>query len=112
MGERLIKAAFARLDATALGIAVGALFAVLLWLATAILLLKGAPPGEPVGPHLGLLAHFLPYYTVSWGGSIIGLVEAFVIGFVVGGALATAWNLAHHIWLMLIVRAAPEGQAW
>lgn len=109
-GERLVKAAFARLDVTALAIAVGALCAAALWLATAFLLLKGAAPGVHIGPHLGLLANFLPYYSVSWSGSVVGAVETFVVGFVIGALLAMAWNMVHHIWLMLIVRRTYAGQ--
>jgi hypothetical protein len=108
--EQLVKAAFARLDLVALGTAVGSLVAVLLWLATAYLLVKGAPPGQHVGPHLSLLANFLPGYSVSWGGSLIGLVEGFAIGFAIGAVLAASWNLTHHIWLMLIVRRTDAGQ--
>lgn len=108
--ERLVKAAFARLDVSALALALGALAGGSLWLATAYLLFKGAPPGGHVGPHLGLLANFLPYYSVSWTGSIVGAVEAFAIGFAIGALLAMAWNLVHHIWLMLIVRRTYAAQ--
>lgn len=108
--ERWIKAAFARLDAVALGTSMGALAAILLSLATAYLLIKGAPPGQHIGVHLGLLAHFLPFYSVSWSGTLVGALEAFAIGFVIGVLLATAWNLTHYIWLMLIVRRAGQGQ--
>lgn len=107
--ERLVKAAFARLDVLALAIAVGALFGLVVWLATVYLLLKGAPPGGHVGPHLGLLAHYLPLYSVTWTGSFFGLAGSFVIGFCIGGALAIAWDLAHYIWLMLIVRRSYQG---
>ena len=108
--ERLVKAAFARMDAVALGTSIGALGAILLSLATGFLLVKGAGSGEHIGPHLGLLANFLPFYSVSWGGAVIGAIEAFAIGFAVGALLAVAWNLTHHFWLMLIVRGTYEGQ--
>jgi hypothetical protein len=108
--ERLLKAAFARLDVLAMGVALGALFAFLLWLATAYLLLKGAAPGQHVGVHLGLLANYLPLYSVSWSGSVIGLLHGLWIGFVVGAFLAVAWNLPHHLWLMLMVRSQAGQQ--
>ena len=54
-GERLVKAAFARLDVVALAVAVGALSGSVLWLATAYLLIKGAAPERHIGTHLGLL---------------------------------------------------------
>lgn len=108
--DRLVKAAFARLDVVALGVALGALAGLSLWLATVYLLLKGAPPGGHIGPHLGLLANFLPFYSVSWSGGIVGAAEAFAIGLATGALLAMAWNLVHHIWLMLIVRRTYAAQ--
>lgn len=102
--ERIVKAAFARLDLTALAIAIGCLCALVLSAATVFLLIKGAPPGGHIGPHLGLLSNFLPAYSVSWSGSVIGFVYGFVIGFVVGAIIAAAWNLSHHIYLMLVAR--------
>lgn len=108
--DRLVMAAFARLDVTALAVSLGALAGVLLWIATVYLLLKGAVPGGHIGPHLGLLANFLPYYSVSWTGSIVGATESFLIGFAIGALLAVSWNLVHHIWLMLIVRRTYAGQ--
>ncbi len=107
--DRLVKAAFARLDVVALGCALGVVLGLTLWLATVFLLLKGAPPGVHVGPHLGLLSNFLPLYSVSWSGSVVGGLEVFAIGFVVGALLAVAWNMAHYVWLMLIVRRSTEG---
>lgn len=103
--EQFLKAAFARLDVLALGLALGALLACILWGATIYLLLKGAAPGQHVGVHLGLLANYLPLYSVSWSGSIVGLLHGLWIGFVVGAFLAVAWNLPHHIWLMIMVRS-------
>jgi hypothetical protein len=107
--DRLVKAAFARLDVVALGCAIGLVLAVTLWAATVLLLLKGAAPGQHIGPHLGLLSNFLPLYSVSWSGSVVGAIEAGVIGFVIGALLAAAWNMAHYIWLMMIVRRSTGG---
>lgn len=110
--DQLVKAAFARLDVVALALAVGAFSGGVLWLATAYLLFKGAAPGAHIGPHLGLLANFLPYYSVSWSGSIVGAIESALIGFAIGALLAMAWNLVHHIWLMLIVRRTHASEQW
>ena len=46
-----------RLNARAWGIAVGLLFGLGLFLATAVLVVKG---GRAVGPHLSLIGQFLP----------------------------------------------------
>lgn len=102
-GELIARAAFARLDVVALAIATGAVCAIGLWAATAVLLLKGAPPGVGVGNHLALLANFLPGYGVSWSGSVLGLCYGFLIGLVLGAAVAAVWNIAHHIYLALAI---------
>jgi formate hydrogenlyase subunit 3/multisubunit Na+/H+ antiporter MnhD subunit len=84
--DELIAIAFARLDAVSLGTAVGIVAGLAIFLASAILLLKG---GEVVGPNLSLLGHFLIGYEVSWTGAFVGLIEAAIAGFVLG--YAGAW---------------------
>ena len=79
--ERLIIEAFARLDRTALGIAVGTLFGLGVFTATIFLLIKG---GEVVGPNLALLGQFFYGYTVTLTGAFVGLVYGFVAGFILG----------------------------
>src|ERR1035437_1757801 len=74
-----------RLDPVALGIAVGAVAGLGVFLATALLLLKS---GAIVGPNLALLGQFMPGYTVSWPGSLIGM------GYGVIGGLALGWFVA------------------
>lgn len=102
-GELIVRAAFARFDVVALAIAMGCVGALVLWSATAILLVKGAPPGINVGPHLALLTNFLPGYHVSWPGSVVGLFYGFLIGAGLGGLIAVVWNIVHHIYLVLAV---------
>lgn len=63
-----------------------------LFLATNILLLQGAPPGQPVGPTLGRLSYFFPGYSVSFIGSIIGFVYAFVLGYALGRGVGSVYN--------------------
>jgi hypothetical protein len=101
----IVRAAFARIDILALAIAAGAVGAFVLFLATAWLLLRGAPPGVQVGAHLGLLAHFLPGYSVSWGGSMVGLMYGFLIGFCCSAVVGTFWNLIHYAYLLTLSRA-------
>jgi protoporphyrinogen oxidase len=63
---------------TAIMAAIGALLVgAALWLATAVLLVRG---GENVGRHLSLLSLFLPYYEVSWTGSLIGALWGGLVG--------------------------------
>lgn len=101
--EGILRAAFARFDVRALGIATGTFAAIAIFLLTAVLLLKAHPPGYAVGPHLANLANALPGYSVSWSGGIIGAMEGFVLGYLVGMLFAMGWNVAHFLYLMSAV---------
>jgi hypothetical protein len=108
--DAIVHAAFARIDIVALAIAAGVVGAFGLFLATAWLLLRVPPAGAQVGAHLGLLAHFLPGYSVSWGGSMLGLMYGFMIGFCSGAVVGVFWNLIHYAYL-LALRADAVGRA-
>lgn len=101
--KALLMAAFARMDVVALAVAMGTVCAIGLFLMTATLLIKGAPPGTQIGTHLGLLAIYLPGYSVSWGGSAIGAAYAWIIGAVIGFVWAVLWNLTHYLYIILVV---------
>jgi len=87
--QEWIQQAFARYDPVALGVALGTVLGLGLFLATALLLLLG---GEPVGPNLALLGSYFPGFEVSWRGAWLGLLEAAAGGFVFGYALARLIN--------------------
>jgi hypothetical protein len=78
-----------RLDATLAGITAGLVAGLGLLLATNWLVLKG---GDEVGPHLSLLAQFLPGYRVTFLGSLIGFVWASLWGFVAGWFVSRLYN--------------------
>jgi len=61
----------------------------LLFLATAFLIVKGGPM---VGQHLQLLSAFFPGYRVTWLGSLIGFVYAFVLGYALGRLIGAIYN--------------------
>ena len=88
---REVRAAFARYDPVALGVAVGTILGVGLFLATALLLLRG---GDPLGPNLALLGQYIVGFEVTWGGAVLGMVEAGLGGFVFGWLLARTINAA------------------
>lgn len=88
--EEVILHAIARLRAGVLAIVCGGLGGVALFVATAWLLIRG---GETVGPHLGLLGNYLPGYSVTWGGAVIGLLWGLLLGGVIGWATAWVYNL-------------------
>lgn len=79
----------ARLHARAWGIAAGSMLGLTLFVATMILVVKG---GAAIGPHLALLAVFLPGYTVSVAGAFVGFVYMFVIGYAFGRLTGTLYN--------------------
>ena len=87
--EEMMEKAVVRLNARLLGVVLGLLFGIGLFLATNMLVLKG---GEQVGPHLVLLAQFFPGYRVTFLGSIIGFLYAFVVGYAIGAALGLVYN--------------------
>ena len=97
--DRLLLQAFARLSEKALGAAVGAWAGLGVFIATAVLVVKD---GLPVGPMLGLLSQYLPGYSVSWTGSVLGLAYGFILGFALGWSIAFLRNLSTSIYLRAI----------
>lgn len=85
----VIQAAIRRLNARAWGIAVGLLMGFGLFFATNLLVMQGGPY---VGQHLALLRVYFPGYTVTFIGSLIGFVYAFVIGYGLGRLIGTTYN--------------------
>jgi hypothetical protein len=61
-----------------------------LFLVTAWLLVKG---GEHVGAHLNLLGQYLIGYSVTWTGSLVGLIYGALIGGVLGWSIGKLYNL-------------------
>ena len=79
------------LNGRAWGIALGLLFGLGLFVATNFLVLRG---GEDVGTHLGLLSVYFPFYDVTFLGSVIGFVYAFVVGYAMGRVICGIYNRA------------------
>jgi len=106
--EKVIEEAFARLDPVALGAAMGMVGGLLLFAATAILLVKGGPF---MGRNLMLLGQYLFGFQVSWRGAAIGMLEAAAGGFAFGYGTATLrnWGLAAYA-ALLRRRAAAEAR--
>jgi chromate transport protein ChrA len=61
-----------------------------------------------VGPTLGLLAQFLPGYSVTAAGSIIGLAYGALGGFVAGWSFAVIRNLTLLLSLSFLRRRAQR----
>jgi hypothetical protein len=106
--HEILSAVFAKMDVPAMSIAAGVVGSVLLFLATATLLLQAVPQDYPVGPHLKDLAAYLPGYHVSWPGAVIGAFYGFLIGAIAGFAAAVYWNLTHYVALGVMLISAAE----
>ena len=103
--EGRITEIFPRVDGVAFGAATGLVAGALLCLATLVLVWKGGPV---VGPTLGLLAQFLPGYTVTAVGSLIGLAYGALGGFLTGWSFAVIRNVSLFLSLSFLRRRAQR----
>lgn len=105
--QELLSAIFAKMDVVGLALSMGVLCGMALSGATAILLLQPVPENYPIGPHLGALADYLPGYSVSWTGALVGAGYGMVTGAFAGFFIALHWNLAHYVAIgLLLIRSA------
>ena len=77
------------LNTRVIAIATGVVCGVVIFIATNWLVIKG---GDPVGPHLQLLAQFFWGYRVTFWGSLVGFCYGFVTGFICGGLVGWIYN--------------------
>lgn len=87
--NRELSRAVARIKAGIMGVILGLLCGVGMFVATAWLLIQG---GVRVGEHLNLLGHFFIGYDVSWPGAFIGFFYGALVGGVVGFATGLIYN--------------------
>ena len=106
--HEILSAVFAKMDVPAMTIAAGSLCSLLLFLATAVLLLQSVPENYPVGPHLSDLADYFPGYSVSWAGAFVGAFYGFIAGAVGGFSAALYWNMTHYIALGVMLISSAE----
>ena len=86
---RQVSKTLLRMNEQGWGIAFGLLLGLGLFAATNFLVIKG---GEVVGPHLELLSVFFPGYRVTFLGSFVGFVYAFVVGYGFGRTVSAIYN--------------------
>ena len=84
--EQLLKQAVQRLNGNVLGLVMGIIGGLIIFVATNWLVIKG---GRVVGPHLSLLSQFFIGYSVTFVGSLIGAIYGFVTGYL--GGLSIGW---------------------
>ena len=77
------------LNAGVLGLTLGMLCGLGLFLATNWLVIKG---GKQVGPHLALLSQYFIGYRVSFLGSLIGFFYGFAVGTLSGSLIGWIYN--------------------
>ncbi len=104
--REVLAEVFAKLDPLAFGLALGQTAGLLLLLATLFLVFKG---GDVIGPNLQLLDHFLPGYTVSLPGSMLGLLYGTLLGFLVGWCFAYLRNITMFLYVAVAQRRAELG---
>jgi hypothetical protein len=76
-----------KLNKEALGLALGIVWGVTVFLATWVIIMRGG-----TGEMLSKLGRFYFGYTVSAGGSIIGLIYGFIDGFIGGWVIGLLYN--------------------
>lgn len=93
--DKLLEAV-AFLNAKVLGLILGILLGLVIFIATNWLLIKGphvTGSGRSLtGPHLQLLSQFFIGYKVSFTGSIIGFLYGFAIGTICGSLIGWLYN--------------------
>jgi hypothetical protein len=87
--EQILKHAVLRLNGHILGFVLGLIGALIIFVATIWLVIKG---GENVGAHLGLLSHFFIGYDVTFAGSFIGAAYGFITGYLSGLIIGWIYN--------------------
>ena len=87
--QKAVKAAIEDSNEKAWAIGLGLTLAFGLFAATNFLIIKG---GTHVGLHLQLLRVYLPGYSVTFAGSVIGFIYAFVLGYLSGRTLIALYH--------------------
>ncbi len=101
--KAILMAAFAKMKSLPMAAALGSVCALMIFSATAVLLLKSAVSGAVTGPHLALLGVYLPGYEVSWAGAFLGAAYFFMGGALLGFILALLWNFTHRLFIAFLV---------
>jgi hypothetical protein len=86
--EKLIHAVVV-LNAKVLGLILGIIFGLIIFIATNWLIIKDGPL---MGQHLRLLGEFFIGYRVSFFGSIIGFFWGFAVGSLIGTTIGWIYN--------------------
>jgi protoporphyrinogen oxidase len=102
--EEALTTVFSRLDRIAFGAGIGVVAGAALFLATLLLVLKGAPA---VGAKL--LSQYFPGYSVTVSGSVVGLFYGSAVGFACGWLFAFLRNAVLFLYVASAYRKAQRG---
>ena len=103
--KNTISQTFPKMDRFALGISLGTMTGILLFLLTLVLAFKS---GTVLDPNLQLLEHYFPGYSVSLPGSLLGLCYGFVTGFTGGWGFAFLRNVTALLWIVFMQQRAER----
>lgn len=84
-----ISRAIAHIHARVLAFVMGIVGGLTIFIMTAWLLIKG---GDPLGPHLQLLANYFIGYSVSWPGCFVGMGYGALVGAIAGWSIGIIYN--------------------
>ena len=87
--HQIVKIPTLRVSGHAIGIALGAIMGAQLIIATSWLVIRGTAEQST---HAALLSHYLPGYSVSFTGALIGTVDLFVITYVFSLIFSFVYN--------------------
>ena len=87
--QRALREAVETSNEKAWAIGLGFTLAFGLFVATNFLIVKG---GNNVGSHLQLLRVYFPGYSVTFAGSVIGFIYAFVLGYLSGRSVIALYH--------------------
>jgi hypothetical protein len=99
----VLNAIFAKIDKTAFSLSSGLVFFLSMFVITAISIIKGNGSDITIGPDLAMLSYYLPGYSMTWFGNIIGSIYVGMIGLVLGWLFAGLWNLTHYLYLAMLI---------
>lgn len=86
----VIGRAVTKLHAGVLATVSGMIGGLVLFMMTVLLVIQDGPQ---VGQHLQLLSHYFIGYSVTWGGSLVGLLYGALTGAFLGWAVGYIYNL-------------------
>jgi hypothetical protein len=104
--DETITRVFPRLDPVSFGLATGITGGLLIFIATLFLVLHGT---EVVGTYPLLLQNFLPGFTVSLWGALVGLLEILGLGFIFGSLAAYCRNIMMFLSVRMLYRDVEMG---